>query len=102
MVRAGNRVIADSTSALTMHEADHPPVHYVPRRDVDFAALERSEHTSYCPFKGHASYYTIASAGERGLNAVWTYEEPYDAVREIKDHLAFYVNRMDSVEELPG
>jgi len=101
VVRVAGRVIADSTSAMTLQEADYPPVHYVPRQDVDLSALQRSEHTSYCPFKGHAAYYSIPSAGERGLNAVWTYEQPYDAVPEIKDHLAFYVNRMDSVEELP-
>lgn len=75
-------------------------MHYVPREDVDFSLLTRSDHTSYCPFKGHAAYYTIPAAGERGLNAVWTYEEPYDAVSEIAGHIAFYANRMDGVEEL--
>jgi len=101
VVRVAGRVIADSSSALTLREADYPAVHYLPREDVDMTALERTSQQSYCPFKGDAAYYSIPAAGERGLDAVWTYEEPYDAVRGIKDHLAFYVNRMDAVEELP-
>lgn len=101
VVRVAGRVIADSTSALTLCEADYPAVHYVPREDVDMSTLERSNQESYCPFKGVASYFSIPVAGDRGLDAVWTYEEPYEAVAGIKDYLAFYVNRMDSVEELP-
>jgi uncharacterized protein (DUF427 family) len=101
VVRIAGRVIADSTSALTLREADYPAVHYLPRQDVDMTALERVDHESYCPFKGDASYFSIPAAGERGHNAVWTYESPYDAVSEIKDHLAFYTNRMDAVDELP-
>jgi len=101
VVRAGGQVIADSSSVLTLREADYPAVHYLPREDVDMAALERTSHQSYCPFKGDASYFSIPAAGERGLNAVWTYETPYAAVSEIKDYVAFYTNRMDAVEELP-
>lgn len=65
------------------------------------SALERSTQNSYCPFKGEAAYFSIPAAGERGIDAVWTYEEPYEAVSGIKDYVAFYGNRMDSVEELP-
>jgi uncharacterized protein (DUF427 family) len=101
VVRVAGEVIADSSSALTLREADYPAVHYIPREDVDMTALERVSHESYCPFKGDAAYYSIPGAGERGLNAVWTYEAPYEAVSGIKDHLAFYTNRMDSVEEMP-
>jgi uncharacterized protein (DUF427 family) len=101
VVRAAGQVIADSRSALTLREADYPPVLYVPREDVQMSALERTDHESYCPFKGDASYYSIPGLGEPGVNAVWTYEAPYDAVEEIKDYLAFYTNRMDAVEELP-
>jgi len=101
VVRAAGRVIADSTSALSLREADYPAVLYVPRDDVDMSALERTEQLSYCPFKGDAAYYSIPAQGELGLNAVWTYEQPYPAVAPIKDHLAFYVNRVDAVEELP-
>jgi len=101
VVRVAGKVIADSSSALTLREADYPPVHYLPHEDVDMAALERTDHDSYCPFKGDAAYFSIPAAGERGINAVWTYEEPYDAVLEIKDRVAFYTNRMDAVDELP-
>jgi uncharacterized protein (DUF427 family) len=101
VVRVAGRVIADTTSALTLREADYPAVHYIPREDVDLSALERSTQNSYCPFKGEAAYFSIPVAGERGIDAVWTYEEPYEAVAGIKDYLAFYSNRMDSVEELP-
>jgi len=101
VVRVGGRVIADSSAALTLREADYPAVHYLPRTDVDMTALERTDHTSYCPFKGDAAYFSIPSAGEPGTNAVWTYESPYDAVSEIRDYVAFYANRVDAVEELP-
>jgi uncharacterized protein (DUF427 family) len=101
VVRVAGRVIADSRSALTLREADYPAVHYLPREDVDMGALERTDQDSYCPFKGDAAYYSIPAAGERGLNAVWTYEEPYEAVSDIREYLAFYTNRMDAVEELP-
>jgi len=101
VVRVAGRVIADSRSALTVREADYPAAYYFPRDDVDLTALERTDHESYCPFKGDAAYFSIPAAGERGLNAVWTYEAPYDAVGDIKDLLAFYPNRMDAVEEFP-
>lgn len=101
VVRAGGRVIADSTSALAVREADYPVVHYVPREDVDLAALERTAHESYCPFKGDASYFSVPSLGEPGINAVWSYEQPYEAVSPIKDHLAFYANRVDGIDVLP-
>ena len=101
VVRVAGRVVADSRSALTLREADHPPVHYIPRADVDLTLLTRSSHESYCPFKGDAAYYDIPAAGEGGIGAVWTYEQPYDAVSGIRDHLAFYANRAATVEELP-
>ena len=101
VVSVAGQVIADSRSARTLREADYPAVHYIPREDVDMTALERTDHESYCPFKGDAAYFSIPAAGARGLNAVWTYETPYEAVSEIKDYVAFYTNRMDSVQELP-
>ena len=101
VVRVAGQVVADSTSALTLREADYPAVHYLPREDVDMTALQRTSQQSYCPFTGEAAYYNIPALGERGLGAVWTYEVPYEAVRGIRNHLAFYPNRVDSVEELP-
>jgi uncharacterized protein (DUF427 family) len=102
VVTAGGRVIADSRNALTLREASYPPVHYIPRQDVDMAQLERTDHATYCPFKGDAAYYSIPAGGERSVNAVWTYEAPYEAVAAIKDHVAFYPNRVDAVEEKPA
>jgi uncharacterized protein (DUF427 family) len=99
VVRHEGRVIADSRSALTLREADYPAVHYLPRRDVDLSALEASSHTSYCPFKGEASYFSLAGGGDAGTNAVWSYEDPFDAVPEIKGYLAFYANRVEIAEQ---
>ena len=100
-VTVAGRVVADTRAALTLRESDYPAVYYVPRTDVDMSLLERTDHQTYCPYKGDAAYYTITNGGERTKNAVWTYEAPYDAVTGIKDHLAFYSDRVDTVEELP-
>jgi uncharacterized protein (DUF427 family) len=99
VVTVGGRVVADSQDALVLREADYPPVQYIPRKDVDLTQLERTRHHSYCPFKGEASYYSISPGGERSVNAVWTYEAPHAAVAEIQDHLAFYPDRVDSIEQ---
>jgi uncharacterized protein (DUF427 family) len=98
-VMLGGRVIADTRAALTLREASYPAVQYIPRQDVNMALLERSEHTTYCPYKGESSYYSIPSGGDRSTNAVWSYEAPYDAVAAIKDHLAFYPDRVDQTDE---
>jgi uncharacterized protein (DUF427 family) len=97
VVTVGRRVIADTRDALTLREASYPAVQYIPRRDVDMAALTRSEHTTYCPYKGDASYYSIPAGGGRSLNAVWTYETPFEAMAQIKDYVAFYPDRVDEI-----
>ena len=97
VVTLGGKVIADTRDALTLREASYPAVQYIPRRDVDMAALTRSEHTTYCPYKGDASYYSIPAGGERSLNAVWTYETPLEAMAQIKDYVAFYPDRVDEI-----
>lgn len=102
IVKLGGRVIADSRNALILQEASYPGVKYVPRRDVDMSLLERTDHHTYCPYKGDCSYYSIPIGGERSLNAVWTYENPYAAVAAIKEYLAFYSDRVDSIEETAG
>jgi uncharacterized protein (DUF427 family) len=101
-VTVAGRVVAETTRALTLRESDYPPVQYVPRDDVDMSVLERSDNQSYCPYKGDASYYSITIGGSRGKNAVWTYEAPYQAVAEIKEYVAFYPDRVDSIEETPS
>jgi uncharacterized protein (DUF427 family) len=102
VVSLGGHVIADTRAALTLREATYPPVQYVPRKDVDMSLLERTSHATYCPYKGDCAYYSIPLGGERSVNAVWTYEAPYEAVESIKSHLAFYPNRVDSIEERPA
>jgi uncharacterized protein (DUF427 family) len=98
VVTAGGRVIADSRHALTLKEASYPPVQYIPRADVDMTQLSRTTHSSYCPYKGDAAYFSISAAGARADNAVWTYEHPHDAVAEIAGFVAFYPDRVDSLE----
>ncbi|MET4418923.1 DUF427 domain-containing protein [Bradyrhizobium barranii] len=97
VVKIGGKTVADTSAALTLREASYPPVQYIPRRDVDMTALARSEHTSYCPYKGDASYYSIPVGGDRSVNAVWTYETPFEAVAQIKDYVAFYPDRVDEI-----
>ena len=97
VVTVGGKVIADTREALTLREAAYPAVQYIPRRDVDMAALTRSELTTYCPYKGDASYYSIPAGGERSANAVWTYEAPFEVMARIKDYVAFYPDRVDEI-----
>ena len=97
VVTVGGKVIADTRNALTLREASYPAVQYIPRRDVDMTALTRSEHATYCPYKGEASYYSIAAGGNRSINAVWTYEAPFEAMAQIRNYLAFYPDRVDEI-----
>lgn len=98
-VSVGGHVIADSRASLNLREAAYPVVRYIPRSDVDMTLLGRSAHTTYCPYKGEASYFSIPAGGRRSENAIWTYETPHPAVAAIKEHLAFYPDRVDSIEE---
>jgi len=102
VVTVASRVVADTRNGLILREASYPAVHYVPREDVDMALLERTEHATYCPYKGDCSYFSVPLGGDRSKNAVWTYEAPYPAVMLIKDHLAFYPDRVDAIEERHG
>ena len=99
VVTLAGQVIADTRDALTLKEAAYPPVQYIPRKDVDMALLTRTKHATYCPYKGECSYFSIPAGGERAVNSVWSYEAPHDAVAAIKDHLAFYPDRVDAIEE---
>jgi uncharacterized protein (DUF427 family) len=99
VVKAAGKVIADTLEALTLQEASYPAVHYIPRKDVDMSLLKRTDHATYCPYKGNCAYFSIPGGGEKAVNAVWTYETPYDAVKQIKNHLAFYTDRVESITE---
>jgi uncharacterized protein (DUF427 family) len=98
-VSFAGKTIANSTRALVLSEAGYKPVFYIPRADADMSALKPTEHHSHCPYKGDASYFSIAVDGRQAENAVWSYEQPYPAMAEIKERLAFYRNRVDTIEE---
>jgi uncharacterized protein (DUF427 family) len=102
LVRVAGVLIADTREALILKEGHLPPVQYIPIKDVDMRLLERTDFTTYCPFKGDCTYYNIPSGGERSMHAVWAYETPYAAVAGIKDHVAFYPSRVDAIEERPA
>jgi uncharacterized protein (DUF427 family) len=89
------QVIATSTQALTLQESTYPAVQYIPREDVDPSVLVRTDSQTYCPFKGDASYFSLKVGETTSADAIWTYEAPYDAVASIKDHLAFYPDRVE-------
>jgi uncharacterized protein (DUF427 family) len=98
LVKFGGEVIADSTRALTLQESSYPPVQYIPREDTQMTFFESSAHKTHCPYKGDASYFSLKAGDKRAENAVWSYVEPYSAVEGIAGHLAFYPDRVDSIE----
>jgi class 3 adenylate cyclase/uncharacterized protein (DUF427 family) len=89
-------VIADSSHAMILRETRLSPVYYLPRQDIRMDALEPSEHLTYCPFKGNASYWHLKVGDKTAENAVWSYETPFEEVGEIKDYMAFYWNKVDA------
>ena len=100
VIRFGGRTIGDSTHALTLRESSYPPVHYIPRADVDLDALSRTDHSTHCPYKGDANYFSIVAEGREAKNAAWTYETPFPAMSAIREYVAFYPQRVDSIDEL--
>ena len=98
-VMFAGRTVADTCHALALKEASYKPVFYIPRSDADMSLLQRTDHRTHCPYKGDASYFSIVADGRDAENAVWSYEQPFAAVGEIKDYLAFYPDRVDKIEE---
>src|SRR5262245_66209997 len=94
-VTFAGRVIADTKSALTLKEASYKPALYIPRTDAEMSLLAPTDHRTHCPYKGDASYFTISVDGRSAENAVWSYEQPYPAMAEIKKYLAFYPDRSE-------
>jgi uncharacterized protein (DUF427 family) len=94
-VRFESELIADSERTLLVKETRHEAVVYFPREDVRFDLLERTEHESFCPFKGVASYWTLRAAGRAEDNVVWSYEDPFDEVTGLKDYVSFYTDRVE-------
>jgi uncharacterized protein (DUF427 family) len=99
VVSVAGRVVADTRNALTLREAAYPPVQYIPREDVDFSQLERTDHATYCPYKGDCSYYSVPAGGRKSVNAVWSYEDPFPAVAQITGYVAFYPDKVDEIVE---
>lgn len=95
-------VIAATTRAWVLKEGPLPPATYIPREDVQMSYLQRTDHSTHCPFKGDASYFSVRVDDHTADNAVWTYETPIDTVAQIKDCLSFYVEKLDVREEAPG
>ena len=93
VVRHQGATLADTTDALVLNEADYAPVLYVPARDIRMDLMSATEHTTYCPFKGHATYWSLGDLE----NIAWSYEDPYDEVMEIKGHIAFYTDKIDPI-----
>lgn len=100
-VSVGGAVIADTTRALTLKEANYPAVQYIPREDADQTRLVRTDRVTHCPYKGDANYFSITASGQTLENSVWTYETPFPAMRDIAGHLAFYPDKV-TIEELPA
>ena len=92
-VRIRGQVVAASEQALIIAETKHAPVFYLPRDDVRMAYFERTDHSTYCPFKGHASYWSFKHGGDVEENVVWIYEDPYPEVAGLKNYLSFYTDR---------
>jgi len=99
-VTVGDRVVAKSDKALVIEETKHAPVFYLPRDDVQMGLFERTDHSTYCPFKGHASYWSLKLNEGVEDNLVWSYEDPDPEVAGLRDYLSFYTDRA-RVELLP-
>ena len=101
VVSVAGRVVADTRNALTLREAAYPPVQYIPPEDVDFSQLARTDHLTWCPYKGDCNYDSVSAGGNKSVNAVWSYEDPFPAVGKIRGHVAFYPERVDAIEVMP-
>jgi uncharacterized protein (DUF427 family) len=93
-VTAGDQVVADSEGALTLQESSYPAVQYVPMADVTPGLLSPTNTTSYCPYKGDASYYSVITEDDEIADAVWSYRDPFEAVGDIAGYVAFYPNKV--------
>ena len=91
-------VIADSGHALELREGSYPAAFYIPRADADMTKLVKTAHSTHCPHKGAASYFSIRVGDAASENAIWSYETPNAGVAAIKDHLAFYPSRVDAID----
>jgi uncharacterized protein (DUF427 family) len=96
-VRVNGELVADTTDAVTLQESTYPAVQYIPLADVVQSTLSRSDTSTYCPFKGDASYYHVTVGGDTVDDVIWFYEQPYPAVADIAGRVAFYADKADVV-----
>lgn len=101
VVTFGDVVIASSARALVLKEADYAPVFYLPFEDIYFEFLSPTETKTTCPFKGEASYWQVSASNGAMADVMWAYQHPYDEMRQIKDHSAFYSNKV-RIESTPS
>jgi uncharacterized protein (DUF427 family) len=101
IIRWRGKTIVDTKRALALREHVYPPVLYVPREDADMSLLARTASKTTCPYKGEANYFSLRDGAQEAPDAVWTYEHPKVGVAAIKDHLAFYPDRVE-IERKPG
>lgn len=99
LVRWRGRTIADTTRALELREHVYPPALYIPRADADMSVFERSARETSCPYKGRANYFSLRDGAAEEADAVWTYESPLPGVAAIRDHLAFYPDKVETTRE---
>lgn len=99
-VRAGGAVLGESRDALELSEGDYPAVIYFPRGDIAMAFLDQTDHSSHCPKKGDATYFSIVTKSTTLENAAWSYEAPLEAVSRIAGHIAFYATDFVTVERV--
>jgi uncharacterized protein (DUF427 family) len=90
--------VADSENAIALQEEDYPVAYYLPQSDVRMDLAKRTDHSSHCPFKGDASYWSLEASGKRAENAAWSYENPFDEAEVIKGYVAFYRSKVDAIE----
>ena len=99
-VRSGGAVLGESRNALELPEGDSPPVIYFPREDIAMAFLDQTEHTTHCPKKGDATYYSIVTKSTTHENAAWSYEKPIAGMERIEKYLAFYATDVVTIERV--
>jgi len=100
-VTFADAVVASSDEALVLREEDYPAVFYIPFKDIYFELMSRSDTATHCPFKGDASYWNVSAAGKAEKAIMWAYEHPYDEMHRIRDHGAFYANKV-RIDALPN